>query len=132
MTVYEVAIEEPDGNVIRILLKATEAWKAKVKARKMLYTLGVTYGDIRLQEQNITNTILTNDIKKGERCRLRNGWEAVMEDDKKGWARVMTVEGDFTEAGSVYAHDIMFVKREEQWLPITHTMKQLELYAQVG
>jgi hypothetical protein len=132
MPTYEVAITEISGSVIRILLKGREAWIVKGKARKMLYELGVIHADLRIQEQNTATTIFTNDIKKGERCRLRNGWEAVMEDNRKGWTRTMTVEGDFTEAGSVYAHDIMEVQREGKWLPITHTLKQLECYAEIG
>ncbi len=132
MTVYEVAITEISNSVIRILLKGREAWIVKAKARKMLYELGVIHADLNVQEQNTATTIFTNDLKKGERCRLRNGWEAVMEDNKKGWTRAMTVEGYVTESGSVYAHDIMFVQREGEWCPITHTLKQLECYAENG
>ncbi len=52
----------------------------------------------------------TNDIKKGTRILLRNGWEATIEDNAKGNTRMCTVYGHFTEMGSVYSHDIVAVK----------------------
>ena len=51
----------------------------------------------------------TNDLKKGMRIRLRNGWEADVWDNMRGNTRVCNVYGDYTEAGSVYSHDIMYV-----------------------
>ena len=51
--------------------------------------------------------VFTNDLKKGTRIRLRNGWEAVLCDNLKGNTRMATVEGNVTETGSVYAHDIV-------------------------
>jgi hypothetical protein len=50
----------------------------------------------------------TNELKKGDRVRLTNGWDAIVEDNKKGNTRVCTVFGYFTEMGSVYSHDIKF------------------------
>jgi hypothetical protein len=52
----------------------------------------------------------TNDLKKGARIKLRNGWEADLWDNCKGNTRVANVFGDFTEAGSVYSHDIIAYK----------------------
>ena len=52
----------------------------------------------------------TNDLKKGARILLRNGWEADVWDNKKGNTRVCNVYGDFTEPGSIYAHDIVAYK----------------------
>lgn len=49
----------------------------------------------------------TNDLKKGDRVQLRNGWYATIEDNKKGNTRLATVEGIYTEMGSVYSHDIV-------------------------
>ena len=49
----------------------------------------------------------TNDLKKGDRVQLRNGWFATVEDNLKGNTRCLTVEGFSTETGSVYAHDIV-------------------------
>jgi hypothetical protein len=48
----------------------------------------------------------TNDLKKGDRVQLRNGWLATIEDNLKGNTRMATVEGSVTEIGSVYSHDI--------------------------
>lgn len=47
-----------------------------------------------------------NDLKKGDRVRLNNGWFATIEDNKKGAIRMATVEGFVTEMGSIYAADI--------------------------
>ncbi len=49
----------------------------------------------------------TNELKKGTRILLRNGWEADLIDNKKGTIRDATVYGDYTESGSIYAHDIV-------------------------
>ena len=53
--------------------------------------------------------MFTNDLKKGEYIRLRNGWDAKLEDNMKGNTRLCTVWGFETEMGSVYSHDIMYV-----------------------
>ena len=71
----------------------------------------------------------TNEIKKGTRFRLRNGWEATMEDNRKGNTRMATVEGDYTETGSVYAHDIVAVLIGHTWHPVTKTDKQAKCRA---
>ncbi len=55
----------------------------------------------------------TNKLKKGTRVVLRNGWEAVLEDNKKGSIRLATVFGTYTEMGSIYAHDIAGYKEGE-------------------
>ena len=49
----------------------------------------------------------TNDLKKGDRVQLRNGWYATVKDNLKGNTRCLEVEGFTTEMGSVYAHDIV-------------------------
>lgn len=54
----------------------------------------------------------TDDLKKGTRVLLRSGFEAVLADNKKGNIRVAEVYGDFTETGSVYAHDIVAFERK--------------------
>jgi len=66
----------------------------------------------------------TNDIKKGMRVLLYNGWEARIEDNKKGNIRFATVFGDYTEMGSIYAHDIESVEVNGEWVDINHTTKQ--------
>lgn len=50
-----------------------------------------------------------NDLKKGALVKLRNGWNARIEDNRKGTTRLCTVFGYETEMGSVYAHDMWAV-----------------------
>lgn len=52
----------------------------------------------------------TNDIKKGMRVRLNNGWYGTMMDNQRGNTRLVEVEGFCTEIGSVYAFDIARVE----------------------
>jgi hypothetical protein len=74
----------------------------------------------------------TNDLKKGARVRLRNGWYATIADNMKGDIRMATVEGDYTETGSVYSHDIMIhIDKDGNAHSIEHTPKQLKLREQV-
>lgn len=71
--------------------------------------------------------MLTNEIKKGMRIRLSNGWEATMMDNCKGNTRLADVEGWFREIGSVYAHDIVAVLVDGVWKRVEHTDKQKTL-----
>ena len=50
--------------------------------------------------------MLANDMKKGQTGMLKNGWAFRIEDHLKGTIRMATVWGDFTEMGSIYAHEI--------------------------
>lgn len=72
-------------------------------------------------------TIKTNDLKKGTRVKLSNGWFATLADNKRGNIRLAEVEGFYTEIGSVYAHDITLALVENEWLSIEHTKEQLKL-----
>jgi|TARA_R110000824_G_scaffold140404_5_gene306294 hypothetical protein len=49
----------------------------------------------------------TNELKKGARVQLRNGWQAIIWDNKKGNTRMAKVFGQYEELGSVYAHDVV-------------------------
>ena len=69
----------------------------------------------------------TNDIKKGTRVQMRNGWYGTMADNGRGTTRDVTVEGDYTETGSVYAHDIVRVQVGTDWKGIDYTPAQLKL-----
>lgn len=71
----------------------------------------------------------TNDIKKGMRIRLSNGWFGTMMDNKKGNIRMAEVEGNYTEIGSVYAHNITNVQIDNLWRCVEHTDAQLKLKA---
>ncbi|MEK9748233.1 MAG: hypothetical protein VW443_04800 [Pseudomonadales bacterium] len=74
----------------------------------------------------------TNDLKKGARVILRNGWHARLEDNRKGNTRVATVYGDYTEMGSVYSHDIVGYETSEGFIrSVEHTPKQEALRAQL-
>ena len=75
----------------------------------------------------------TNEIKKGARILLRNGWEAIMADNMKGNIRVAQVFGYETETGSIYSHDIAGVQDPAtlRWLPVEYTPAQLKLRKQV-
>ena len=69
----------------------------------------------------------TNEIKKGMRFRLANGWFGTMMDNKRGTVRFAEVEGFYTEMGSVYAHDIVAVETPDGWEAVEHTEKQRAL-----
>lgn len=71
----------------------------------------------------------TNDMKKGTRIVLRNGWEATLEDNRKGTIRMATVEGNYTETGSIYAHDIAGALIDGKWERPEYTPEQLKLRA---
>lgn len=83
----------------------------------------------------------TNDLKKGDRVQLRNGWFATIADNAKGNTRIATVEGFETETGSVYSHDIVKVihlrvtSDPRPLVPVNtlieHTPAQLKLKATV-
>ena len=68
----------------------------------------------------------TNELKKGDRVVLANGWQATIEDNRKGNTRLATVYGIFTEMGSVYSHDILYKvdMTTGQTTPIDHTPQQ--------
>ena len=77
--------------------------------------------------------MLTNEIKKGTRILMRSGWYGTMMDNMKGNTRMVDVEGDFREIGSVYSHDITYVIQEDgSQLKVEHTKKQLDCKAMVG
>jgi len=76
----------------------------------------------------------TNELKKGQLVKLRNGWEAEIADNMRGNRRMAKVFGYHTETGSVYAHDITeyFDGGEMVWVDVTHTKAQLKLKEQVN
>lgn len=74
----------------------------------------------------------TNDLKKGNRVKLRNGWYATIADNAKGQTRMADVEGFEREIGSVYSHDIVEYQGADGWYPVEHTPQQLKLRTMVG
>lgn len=75
--------------------------------------------------------IKTNDLKKGTRIQLENGWYATIADNARGNTRMATVEGFVTETGSVYAHEIVRAQIGEAWVSVGHTKQQNEMRAAV-
>ena len=73
----------------------------------------------------------TNEIKKGMRVKMNKGWIGTMFDNMRGNTRMVEVEGDFTEIGSVYAHDIAKVWVDNTWVNVEHTPSQLKMKKQV-
>jgi len=71
--------------------------------------------------------MFTNELKKGDKIHLRNGWDAKIEDNLKGNTRLCTVYGFCTEMGSVYSHDIMYKQNDDgSTTPIEHTPAQIK------
>jgi len=58
------------------------------------------------------------------RVRLMNGWDATIEDNKRGNIRMATVEGYFTEKGSIYAWDIAYLYSDKGMVKIVLTEAQ--------
>jgi hypothetical protein len=50
-----------------------------------------------------------------------------MADNRKGNIRLATVEGDYTETGSVYAHDIVSALIGDTWQAVEHTGQQAKV-----
>lgn len=71
--------------------------------------------------------VKTNDLKKGTRVKLANGWYATLADNARGNTRMATVEGFVTETGSVYAHDIMEAQVSNTWVTVNHTPQQQQM-----
>lgn len=63
-------------------------------------------------------SISTNELKKGTRVRLRNGWEAILLQKCNGNIVNAQVFGDFTETGSIYTHTIIAAKINGQWVNV--------------
>ena len=64
------------------------------------------------------NSIEPNDIKKCDIGYLKNGWKFEMMDNKKGNIRMAMVHGDFPEMGSIYTHDIDFIEKDGDDVPV--------------
>lgn len=70
----------------------------------------------------------TNELRKGDRIQLRNGWFGTIADNARGNIRMATVEGAYTETGSVYSHDILRAcPKGGAWELVEHTPAQLKL-----
>jgi len=67
--------------------------------------------------------MLSNDLKKGDRVRLTNGWKATIADNLRGNTRMATVEGYVTETGSIYVWDIVGVELTPKQIKARDTVK---------
>jgi hypothetical protein len=73
------------------------------------------------------NSIQPNDIKKGDIGYLKNtGWKFEMMDNKKGNIRMAKVHGFETEIGSIYTHDIAFIEKDGNDVPVDASRYQAQ------
>lgn len=77
-------------------------------------------------------TVLTNDLKKGDMVLMKNGWKARIEDNRKGNIRFATVFGNYTEMGSIYAMDIKAKIDGDKLIPVILTKKQQDSKAKIN
>jgi hypothetical protein len=64
--------------------------------------------------------IMANELKKGTRVLMSNGWEAVLVDEPKGEnIRKATVYGTFTETGSIYVDKIVEALIDGDWVGVS-------------
>lgn len=75
--------------------------------------------------------LFTNNLKRGARVMLANGWEADIMDNMKGNTRLARVYGVYDEVGSVYSHDIIKTRIGDEWFDIQHTPQQIKLKFQL-
>jgi len=75
--------------------------------------------------------MLVNDLKKGARVQLRNGWQADVADNAKGSTRMCKVYGFETEIGSVYTHDITHVQTSHGWERVELSEAQMKQAAKI-
>lgn len=71
--------------------------------------------DLDRAQVEFRGMVRANDLKKGSRVLLRNGWEADLIDNGRGNTRTAKVYGDYTEIGSVYTKDILEAKVGVSW-----------------
>ena len=76
----------------------------------------------------------TNEVKKGMRVQLADGWYGTIADNMSGNTRMVEVEGTYTETGRVYSHDIRWFVDVVSGVctRIEHTAEQLKLKMMVG
>jgi hypothetical protein len=75
--------------------------------------------------------IRTDQLKKGARVRMRNGWEAIVVKECDGNTLIAKVFGAFTETGSVYAHNIVATMVDGKWIDVEMTEEQARFYREV-
>ena len=76
--------------------------------------------------------VKSNDIKKGARIQLKNGWYGTIADNARGNTRMAEIEGYYTEIGSIYATDIAKAMVNGVWVSIEYTPAQIKLEKQMS
>lgn len=77
-------------------------------------------------------TVKSNDLKKGTRIQLKNGWYGTIFDNARGNIRMAEIEGNYTEIGSIYVTDIDTALVGAEWFEIEYTPAQLKLKQQMN
>ena len=80
--------------------------------------------DMDREEVESRGLVRANDLKKGTRVVLRNGYQADLVDNLKGNTRLAKVYGEYTEMGSVYTKDILEAKVGENWKKVALSAAQ--------
>jgi len=74
----------------------------------------------------------TDQLRKGMRIKLRNGWEALVVEECKENILEAKVFGDFTETGSIYAHDVVAVQIDGSWVEVKMTEAQRRFHGELS
>jgi hypothetical protein len=80
---------------------------------------------------SVKGKVRADQLKKGVLIRLKNGWEAIVDEECQGNTLKAKVFGDFTEIGSIYAHDIVATKLNGDWVEVVMTDDQARFYEEV-
>ena len=72
--------------------------------------------------------IRTDQLKKGARVKMRNGWEAIVVEECDGNTLIAKVFGRFTDTGSIYAHNIVATEVDGKWVEVEMTEEQARCY----
>lgn len=83
----------------------------------------------------MNETVMINDLRKGDKIRLNDGREAMIRDNAKGLTRtietpVIGMQGSM-DIGSCYAYQFAMVYRNGEWLLVTMTLAQAKQAKQI-
>jgi len=80
----------------------------------------------------VNTRLRTDQLKKGMRLKLQNGWEAIVVEECCGNILRAKVFGDFTETGSVYAHEIVAAEVDGKWVEVKMTELQTQFQKEIN
>lgn len=132
MTPEELAAERAS---VAHLPKGTPEEKAEMKKRAAVMgaELCGTLKRTAEKEAKMSNTPLqVSQLKKGMRVKLRSGWEADVVKGCDGNTLTAEVFGDFTETGSIYAHDVIAALVGGQWLTVNMDEEQAQFSEEIS